>query len=111
MRASVARSSSSVSFVLGELCVSTVEIIFVVVGIAALVLGMVAMGRALERHQARKLASSLIGQKCPSCGSSFRMDLLRTAQLKHGFEESCVGVVCTGCSKPWALLDNKLVGG
>lgn len=86
-----------------------IEIIFVVAGLAALVLCIIALGRALERRHARKLAASMVGQKCPSCGTSFRKDLLRNAEWNDGFEDSYVSVVCPDCKKRWLLLDGKLV--
>ena len=88
---------------------SAIEIIVIVIVVTALVLGIIAAGLALESRTARKLASPLLGQSCPSCGNSFRMDSIRTARLEHGFDgPSYPTFTCTGCSKRWGLLEGKL---
>src|SRR5437660_12498621 len=90
-------------------CVSATEIILILLGIAGLVLGIIAAGQAFERRAARKLASPLLGRPCPSCGNSFTTDAIRSARLEHPFDgPNFASLVCPDCSKRWALLKGGL---
>ena len=87
---------------------SPIEIALVLVGITGLVFSIIAAGSALERRAARRLASPILGQPCPSCGWSLQSEAIRSARLEHPFDgPSYASVVCPGCSKRWALLEHK----
>ena len=90
--------------------VSATEITILMVGIVSLVLGIIAVGRALESRIARKLATPLLGQPCPFCGRSFRLGAIRRARLEHTFDgPHYASVVCPDCSKRWGFFEGGLM--
>ena len=89
---------------------SAVNIIFVLAGITVLVLLIILTGQALESRKARRLALPILGRLCPFCGASFRPEVIRCARLETAFDgPSYPSVICTGCSRRWALIDSNLV--
>jgi len=89
---------------------SAIEIVISLVGISALVLGIIVAGQALERRAAQKLASCLLGQPCPVCGWSFRREAICSARLEHAFDgPDSASIICPDCSRRWLLSEGRLI--
>ena len=89
---------------------SATEIVVIVVGIVGMIAAIIYVGLALEKREARKLASVIVGLPCPSCGSLFQMNAVRSAHLEHGFDEpSYCSVVCSACCQRCLVIEGKLI--
>jgi hypothetical protein len=89
---------------------SATEIILALMGIAAVVLGGLAVLQAFGRRSARKVAEPLLDRVCPHCGGVFGRPAIREAREEHGFDlgDRCVSVVCPGCSRRFMFTGGEL---
>ena len=88
---------------------SAITIVTMVIGIAAIVLGALAVLRAIVRYNARMLAAPLLGRSCPHCGGALDATAMLSAREEGGFDlrSRFVSVVCPGCSKRWKFASDK----